>query len=218
MWNCQWSKVRHSLIYMVLLPIHQVVVPRSPQQIKQMWISGNADSLNKAFLPKQSFQSFFKGQHWDSLDPEVHLWSSSAEELNCVPKVGEKLWKQQQQAAPLEPEKHLQRICSYSVNWNMSQAQFGGWFDSKAVALRYAGGVRFSAKTLEAVYAWKISLNNVKSIFVGFLWFFFCFVCLFCLVLFPLCSHCWHWAAVAEAETSILAYKKHSLSRIAYKV
>lgn len=84
--------------------------------MKQMWISGSADSLNRAFLPKQSLQTFFKGQSWDSLDPEVHHLSSSAEELNGLPKAGEKLWKQQQQRAPLELETHLQQICSYSVN------------------------------------------------------------------------------------------------------
>lgn len=79
--------VRHSLIYMVLLPINQVVVPRSPQRMKRMRISGSVNSLNKTFLPNQSFQSFFKGQHW------VRHLSSSVEKLSCLPKVGEKLWK-----------------------------------------------------------------------------------------------------------------------------
>lgn len=157
---------------------------RSPQQMKQMHISGRVDSLNKAFLPKQSFQSSFKAQSWDSLDPEVHCLFNSVEELNCLPKVGEKLWKQQQQAAPSEPEKHLQKICSYSVNWIASQGQFDGWFDSEALALHYAGDIHFSATTLETVYAWKISLNNRRS-----LSFFFCELFCFVWVLFGGC-HC----------------------------
>lgn len=129
----KWQ-IRHSLIYMVLIPINWAVIVKSHQQLIQMWTSCSVDSLFLILFFLNYFQNFSRDstvQLWTLGHLFVHLYRKA----NCWEKVGVNCESSRRKAAPLDFEGHLQKISINSVNCIRSEVQFNEWFDSMVLAL-----------------------------------------------------------------------------------